>query len=53
VTLDPGVYYWQASYSGDVSNAPSASDFGSEIEIVIPSRMQHPPPGHCGHFRRW
>jgi hypothetical protein len=31
---DPGTYYWQASYSGDSANAPSASACGSEVEIV-------------------
>ncbi len=36
VTLSPGTYYWQASYSGDGSNAPSTSSWGSEIEVVIP-----------------
>ena len=35
VTLSaPGTYYWQASYSGDTSNAASTSTCGSEIETV-------------------
>jgi hypothetical protein len=36
VTLPAGTYEWQASYSGDSLNDPSASRFGSETEIVIP-----------------
>jgi hypothetical protein len=35
VTLPPGTYYWQASYSGDAYNAPSVSQLGSEVEYVI------------------
>jgi hypothetical protein len=35
VTLPPGIYYWQASYSGDGYNAPSVSQLGSEVEYVI------------------
>jgi Bacterial Ig-like domain (group 3) len=35
VTLPPGIYYWQASYSGDAYNAPSVSQLGSEVEYVI------------------
>jgi hypothetical protein len=31
---NPGLYYWQVSYSGDAANAPSASACGSEIETV-------------------
>ena len=31
---NPGTYYWQASYSGDANNKPSASRCGDEIEIV-------------------
>jgi hypothetical protein len=27
---------WQASYSGDSTNSPSASHFGPETEIVVP-----------------
>jgi hypothetical protein len=37
VTVPNGVYEWQAVYSGDSANQPSASRFGSETEIVIPS----------------
>ena len=36
VSLPVGYYEWQATYSGDGLNAPSASPFGSESEIVIP-----------------
>jgi hypothetical protein len=36
VTLStPGKYYWLASYSGDSTNAPSATTCGSEVETVI------------------
>jgi hypothetical protein len=35
VTLPPGIYEWQASYSGDSLNDPSMSVFGSEAELVI------------------
>ena len=35
VTLTtPGTYYWQASYSGDSTNAASTSTCGSEVETV-------------------
>ncbi len=34
VTLAAGTYYWQASYSGDSTNAPSKSTCGSEVETV-------------------
>jgi hypothetical protein len=37
VTVPVGVYEWQARYSGDSANQPSASRFGSETEIVVPS----------------
>jgi hypothetical protein len=30
----PGTYYWQASYSGDATNAASKSTCGSEVEAV-------------------
>ncbi len=30
----PGTYYWQASYSGDSINSPSASTCGGEVETV-------------------
>ena len=30
----PGTYYWQASYSGDPTNAASTSTCGSEVETV-------------------
>jgi hypothetical protein len=35
VTLDPGVYAWSASYSGDTLHAPSRSERESGIEIVL------------------
>ncbi len=36
VTLGPGTYFWQASYSGDALNGASQSTQGAEAEIVIP-----------------
>ena len=36
VTLGTGVYEWLASYSGDATNEPASSKFGSETEVVIP-----------------
>jgi hypothetical protein len=41
VTLPPGTYQWQASYSGDPSNQPSTSRFGSETENVVPVPTCH------------
>jgi hypothetical protein len=41
VTLSPGIYQWQASYSGDSLNKPSTSRFGSETEKVIPVPTCH------------
>ena len=35
--LVPGVYYWQASYSGDAKNAANASTCGSEVLTVVPA----------------
>ncbi len=32
----PGTYYWQATYSGDSTNAPSTSPCGGEVETVTP-----------------
>jgi hypothetical protein len=40
VTLDiPGTYYWQASYSGDLNNAPFTTVCGlsGEVETVTPA----------------
>jgi hypothetical protein len=34
VTLNAGVYSWQATYSGDATNAASQSRDGSETLIV-------------------
>jgi hypothetical protein len=36
VTLPPGTYEWQATYSGDAANASSMSRLGSETEYVLP-----------------
>jgi hypothetical protein len=41
ITLGPGIYFWQATYSGDARNQPSESAFGSEIEIVLPAAQSH------------
>jgi hypothetical protein len=35
--LAPGVYYWQASYSGDANNLANASVCGSEVLTVVPA----------------
>jgi hypothetical protein len=38
VTLaTPGTYYWQASYSGDSTNAAATGTCGSEVETVTPT----------------
>jgi GDSL-like Lipase/Acylhydrolase family len=36
LTLEPGIYYWQAVYSGDGTNHGSKSQCGSEIVAVSP-----------------
>ncbi|HTZ09180.1 MAG TPA: hypothetical protein VMB72_08910 [Acidimicrobiales bacterium] len=36
VTLPTGVFFWQATYSGDARNAPSSSTTGIATEIVEP-----------------
>jgi hypothetical protein len=41
-TLLPGVYYWQASYSGDSSNAPSKSKCVEEQLTVVSSPRETP-----------
>ena len=46
VTLPVGVYEWQASYSGDSSNDPSVSKFGTEAENVVPVPF-------CGYGWNW
>jgi hypothetical protein len=46
VTLSPGSYEWQASYTGDRHNLSSTSPFGSETETVV-------PVPHCGHGWEW
>jgi len=35
--LAPGEYYWQAVYSGNTTNAASASTCGSEVLTVVPA----------------
>ncbi|HEY2714969.1 MAG TPA: hypothetical protein VGI73_01970 [Solirubrobacterales bacterium] len=36
VPLEPGIYFWQASYSGDGVNHASVSPCGSEGAVVLP-----------------
>ena len=48
VTLTaPGIYYWQASYSGNSANAASVSSCGSEVETVT-SPVVGPPSALIG-----
>jgi hypothetical protein len=35
VGLEPGTYYWQAEYSGDISNPPATAICGAEIVYVV------------------
>jgi hypothetical protein len=35
--LTRGTYYWQAVYSGDANNLPSASTCGSEVLTIVPA----------------
>ena len=35
-TLEPGIYYWTAVYSGDSHNQASESECGSAAEIILP-----------------
>jgi hypothetical protein len=44
-TLEQGVYYWQASYSGDAANLPAAGACGSEVEHVEAAAPQGQGPG--------
>ena len=47
VTLTtPGTYYWQASYSGDTTNAASTSTCGSEVETVTRPHVPTPVTSH-------
>ncbi len=45
VTLPTGIYLWQASYSGDSTNAASKSHMGSEVEIVANANPCQPYMG--------
>ena len=36
LVLEPGVYFWQAFYSGDAVNQASTSPCGSEVALVTP-----------------
>ena len=39
-TLEPGMYYWQAEYSGDLENPPATSVCGSEtMRVVSPTTL--------------
>jgi len=50
----PGTYYWVASYSGDASNAPSASRCGSEVLLVgLNAKLGLPAPKGCYSLRRF
>ena len=40
--LAAGTYYWQASYSGDSTNAASTSTCGSEVETVTSATTTEP-----------
>jgi predicted lipoprotein with Yx(FWY)xxD motif len=46
VTLGAGVYFWQASYSGDTLNGATRTTRGSETEIVL-------PPPRCAAGSGW
>ncbi|HUA95639.1 MAG TPA: hypothetical protein VMB82_08935, partial [Acidimicrobiales bacterium] len=35
ITLGTGLYFWQASYSGDANNAPSSSESGIATEVML------------------
>ena len=47
IALKPGTYYWQAAYSGNATNAASASACGSEVLTVGSS----PPPTPSSEFK--
>jgi hypothetical protein len=40
-TLSPGVYYWQANYSGDSNNAPAKSACGTAVLVVGSALAQY------------
>jgi uncharacterized protein YunC (DUF1805 family) len=35
VSLEPGTYYWQVEYSGDILNPPATTTCGTEIAYVV------------------
>ncbi len=47
VALKPGTYYWQAAYSGNTTNAASASSCGSEV-LTVGSSL---PPAPSSEFK--
>jgi predicted nucleic acid-binding Zn ribbon protein len=40
-TLSPGIYYWQASYSGDSNNAPAKSACSTAVVVVSSTLAQY------------
>ncbi len=40
-TLSPGIYYWQASYSGDANNAPAKSACSTAVVVVSSALAQY------------
>lgn len=53
ITPPPGTYYWQASYSGDGANAPSASVCGREVLSVAKRAALLPSTQICLSKRRF
>jgi hypothetical protein len=54
VAPGPGTYYWQASYSGDSSNSPSASVCGDEVlHVAAAANLGLPATGTCLSKRRF
>jgi hypothetical protein len=40
-TLSPGIYYWQADYSGDANNAPAKSACRATVAVVASTLAQY------------
>ena len=52
-TLAPGIYYWQASYSGDGGNLESTSLCGAEVEkVAAPPIATIGSPGEGGVYKQ-
>jgi hypothetical protein len=47
--VEPGIYFFQARYSGNVNNSPSASECGTEILVVQRPPVGPPAPKHILH----